>query len=564
MKISKILRGLVLFLICISIPLHAADRRIGLTLYDVASGENVDYLKKVVKESLTASLQTKGYTVIEIPFTEDEIKKRGISGIIKKDRLDAVVAGSIIKVGSNVQIFSRVYTESNVSQATALTSTASSMDALLGTLANHSQLIAGELSKTPQPVVAIPTPVEAKTPAPEKVKPVKESPAPVVAAIPVVASAPTVEEKPKKVKEANVKTQEAIPNSKDEIRETGAPGIPDYKWVSTILPMQGRGVAYGDVNGDGKKEVVIVDLKHVYVYEFTKGQLRLLNTYDAGENDAYVRVYTIDVNGDGKEEILISNINRGSAASIVLEMVGNDFKEVVKDAPWVVKVLTWNGVPTILGERFNAKLVEYHDIRQLKVENGKLKDTGKFNAPAEVGIYGVKSFKTVSSEPEEILYLTPSGYLKIYDIDDNGKKFKKKWSSSERYGGTSNFLRLVQTDMFNEVTNDFTYFNVEPVVWMGSDGYGSIFVPKNDDFLRDIIGTRPVVKNTWFTKLHWQDIGMREVYSTRKVDGYFADNIKADLPWESQPKLLSILWVRDKGFLNAMGTFKTVVAIYDL
>lgn len=561
----------VLFFLSFLLGAQAAEKRVGLAVYEVASGENVDYLKKVAKETLSASLQAKGYSVVDLSLTEDEAKKKGLAALLKRDRLDALVAGSIVKVGPNIQIFSRVYTESNLAQPVILTSTAANIDALLGTFSNHSQLIATELSKTAQPVIASTAPIADTKLAPvekyQSTKPVKEvfspvvtSPTPSTTFSDAPASTPVAS---KKTKTANVKTEQSIPGSKDELRESGGANIPDYKWISNILPFEGRGVAYGDVNGDGQKEVVIVDLKRVHVFEFSKNQLRLLQSYEGGENDAFIRVYTQDINGDGKEEILVSNINRGLGASIVLEMTGNEFKEVVKNASWIIKAFTWNGSPMILGERFTGKQVEYHDIRQLKVENGKFKDMGKFEAPSEVGIYGVQSYKTNTSSSEEMLYLTPSGYLKIYEIQ-NGNKFKKKWSSSERYGGSANFLRLTQTDMFNEVTNDFTYFNVEPIAWLGNDGYGSIFVPKNDDFLRNMIGTRPVVKNTWFTKLHWQDIGMREMYSTRKIDGYFADNIKVQLPWENKAQALAILWVRDKGFMNAMGTFKTVVTLYDL
>lgn len=566
-KLAGILGTFVLFFVFLSTSVHASQQRVGLAVYEIASGENVDYLKKVAKESLSASLQNKGYSVVEIPFTEEEIKKRGVANLLKKENLDALVAGSIVKLGSNVQIFSRVYTSTTVLQPVVLTSTAASVDALLGTLGNHSQLIATELSKSVSPVVAASEPIKTTKPVKEVFAPVVVSapapaPLPSTSPPPATTSSPTPPE-PKKVKTPNVKSEQAIPGSKEEIRESGASGIPDYKWVSNVLPFEGRGMAYGDVNGDGQKEVVIVDLKHVYVFEFTKGQIRMIKDYTAGENDAFIRVYTKDLNGDGKEEILVSNINRGQSASFALEMTGGELKEVVKNSPWIIKVLNWGGENIIIGEPFIGKLVEYHDLRRLKVENGKFKDDGKFEAPAEVGIYGVQSFKSQTSEAEQMLYLTPSGYLKIYEIE-NGKKFKKKWSSSERFGGTANFLRLQQTDMFNEVTDDFTYFNVEPVAWMGNDGYGSIMAPKNDDFLRNMIGTRPVVKNTWFTKLHWQDIGMREVFSTRKIDGYFADNIKVQLPWENQPKLLALLWVRDKGFLNAMGTFKSVVVVYDL
>lgn len=566
-KIPTVLKGLVLLLLTLTFSVHAADKRVGLATYDIASGENADYLKKVAKESLSASLQGRGFTVVDISLTEDEIKKRGIASLIKKDRLDSLVAGSIVKLGSNVQIFTRIYTLDSISQPVVLTSTATNVDALLGTLGNHAQLIATELSKLNNAALAVPVAQPVAEAPPVKTKAVKTSPEPLIAAAPVVTPnlsvVPADEPKTKKVKTASVKTENPVPGSKEEIRESGMMGSPDYKWISTILPFEGRGMAYGDVNGDGQNEIVIVDLKHVYVFEFTKNQVRLLYDFQGGVDDAFIRVYTKDLNGDGKEEILVSNIAHGQGASFALELNGDQFKEVIKKSPWIIKVLDWNGTPTLIGEFFNAKEVNYHDIRQLVMENNKFKDAGKFDVPSEMGIYGIQSFKSQNTSSDQVLYLSPSGYLKIYEIEGKNK-FNKKWSSSERYGGTANFLRLEQTDMFNEVTNAFTYFNVDPVTWMGSDGYGSIMVPKNDDFLRNMIGTRPVVKNTWFTKLHWQDIGMRESFSTRKIDGYFADNIKVQLPWESQPKLLSLLWVRDKGFMNAMGTFKSVVVVYDL
>lgn len=570
-KIPSLLKSLVLLLALFAFTVHAAEKRVGLALYDIASGENADYLKKVAKESLSASLQARGYTVVDLPYSEDEIKRRGVSTVLKKDRLDALVAGSIVKLGSNAQIFTRIYSPENPSQPVVLTSASANVDALLGTLTNHAQLIATELSKSAPVVAAVPAP--APMPASLKTKPEKASPLVAPTPVPAPSSAvtpapaPAVEAsaspKTKKTKTPEVKSNEPVPGSAEMVRESGTPTMPDYTWISTILPYEGRGMAYGDVNGDGQKEIVIVDLKHVYVYEFIKNQVRLLYDYQGSEDDAFVRVYTKDLNGDGKEEILVSNISRGQGASFALEVADGSFKTFAKKSPWIVKVLNWNGSPLLIGEFFNSKQVDYHDIRQLIVENGKFKDAGKFEVPSEMGIYGLQSFKSQSNSGDQVLYLNSSGYLKIYDIEDKNK-FKKRWSSSERYGGTANFLRLEQTDMFNEVVNSFTYFNVEPVTWMASDGYGSLMVPKNDDFLRNMIGTRPVVKNTWFTKLHWQDIGMRETLSTRKIDGYFADNIKVQLPWEKQPKLLALLWVRDKGFMNAMGAFKSVVVIYDL
>jgi hypothetical protein len=45
---------------------------VGLANYDIVSGENVDYLKKAVREALSASLKEKGsVTLVEINQTEE-------------------------------------------------------------------------------------------------------------------------------------------------------------------------------------------------------------------------------------------------------------------------------------------------------------------------------------------------------------------------------------------------------------------------------------------------------------------------------------------------------------
>jgi hypothetical protein len=335
---------------------------------------------------------------------------------------------------------------------------------------------------------------------------------------------------------------------------------PDYRWMSDRLPFEGRGLAYEDLDGDGKKEVILIDLHHVYIYELSGKQLRLLKTYEGREDDHFVRVYTLDVTGDGRPDVLVSNIRNDRAVSLGLRYDSSGLTPIFKDSPWLIKVVAWEGKPLLVGEAYLGDQINYHKIRKLRLEGEKLVDMEELKTPSEVGVYGLSDFRPSTQEASGILYLTPSGSLKIYE-DEKGK-YKKRWSSSERYGGSSNWINQKVENMFNEVNDYKTYINIDPVAWNGS-GQGEVLVARNDTFLKNIVGTRPIVKNCWFTKLKWDELGLRESWSTRKIDGYIADNIRAQLPGEKSPQILSLVWLREPGFTSTMGTFKSVLAVYD-
>ncbi len=216
----------------------------------------------------------------------------------------------------------------------------------------------------------------------------------------------------------------------------------------------------------------------------------------------------------------------------------------------------------MVGEPYYGTEVDYHKIRKLVLSGDKLKEDGELKLPSGVGIYGLADFKALAQDPEGIMYLTSSGSLKIYDREED--KYKKKWSSSEKYGGSSNWIHQKVRNYFNEVEESKTYINIDPIAWMDGEGRSEVIVAKNDNFLKNVIGTMPIVKNCFFTKLKWEELGLRELWTTRKIDGYIADYQRVQLPWEASPKLLSLIWIREPGFGGAMGKFKSALAVYDL
>ncbi|MBL7686306.1 MAG: hypothetical protein JNK65_09785, partial [Deltaproteobacteria bacterium] len=83
-------------------------------------------------------------------------------------------------------------------------------------------------------------------------------------------------------------------------------------------------------------------------------------------------------------------------------------------------------------------------------------------------------------------------------------------------------------------------------------------------YLKGVIGTKPIVKNAWFVKLDWEELGLRETFSTRKLEGYISDYTLVRLPGESKDQLLALVWVKNPGFGGAFGGFQSVLALYNL
>ncbi len=507
---------ILFFIILFTNPLFAQEKRMGLATYEIITGENLDYLKKVLRESLSASLKEKSsFTLVELSQTEEEIKKKGVARVLKEKRLDAILVGSLVKLGEQIQVNTRIYTRAHLEEPSLVSVSTENLDRLLSTLKTHSQIILNQLNAQLEPASVSAAPVAPQNTLPQK----------------------------------NVGTTIA--------------GQPDYQWISEQLPLEGRGMAYEDLDADGKKELILIDLKHLYVYEFSKNSLQLLAKHEALPQDNFVRVYTYDLEQDGKPEILVSNYRGNEAASLVFRYEQKKIVPLSKSSPWLVKVLLWEGKPLLMGEPYYGTVVDYHSIKKLKWNGNELKEEGDFRVPNNIQIYGLQSFTTSPQDPKGIIYLNPAGSLKIYEPDPKGT-YKKRWSSAERYGGSSNWINQQVKNFFNEMEDYKTYVNIDPVTWVNEAGRGEVLVAKNDNFLKNMMGTRPIVKDCWFVKLRWEDLGLRELWTTRKIDGYMADYLKVQLPWEKSPKLLVLMWFRDPSFADSLGPFRSVIAIYDL
>jgi len=119
-------------------------------------------------------------------------------------------------------------------------------------------------------------------------------------------------------------------------------------WRSTILPYALRDMAFGDLDGDGDIETVIISQKAVHIYRFKNDQFNLLTEIAAHRNDNYIGVDVADINGTGRPQIFVSNFRNDGARSLVLAWEGDGYKTIAKDVPYSWRVQQIPGRGTVL------------------------------------------------------------------------------------------------------------------------------------------------------------------------------------------------------------------------
>jgi hypothetical protein len=225
---------------------------------------------------------------------------------------------------------------------------------------------------------------------------------------------------------AEVDTKIDVASSK-ELRYGEKFFIPNKEdaWLQFDLPFGARLITIGDINGDGKQEIVLSTGKGIKFYiPGADLQPAFGGSQIEGSNlDDHLWIDTIDLNRNRRDEIIVTSMRGNDVTSYIYELSGTEFILLYKDNVFLRRIenrliaQAYSGAEGFEGAVFDI------------VWDGAYKKGSEVKLPKGVNIYDFIYF----DDPQTgrlILAYDEGGFLNVYDSKD-----LKIWRSKTSVGG---------------------------------------------------------------------------------------------------------------------------------
>jgi hypothetical protein len=296
---------------------------------------------------------------------------------------------------------------------------------------------------------------------------------------------------------------------------------------SKLLRFSGKfikGVAIGDVDGDGQNELVLMEPHKLSVYRDTGEGLKMVAEFEKPSTYNFLNVNLSDLDGDGKAEIAVSaSTEEGDLRSFVLKLKGNELKEIKGNLNRYFRSMRLGGRKVLLSQAIGPDRDYVGGIEEVRLEKGKL----IFKPLKDLkGAEWVLSFvlgRFSGAEKPEIARLNELGELEV--LSPEGERL---WKGSKKYGASDNYFDRpkVFTDAKGMPTGMprrvYLPLRME-VVDLDKDGYEELLLAENQFTLGETFERVRLYNAGRIISLVWDGMAMAEAWRTQDIPGCIFD-----------------------------------------
>jgi hypothetical protein len=219
-------------------------------------------------------------------------------------------------------------------------------------------------------------------------------------------------------------------------------------WIPSSLKKVGQsdkiadeiyGVVAGDVDDEGNGEVVTWGRNTIYVYRVKGNEVLPYTRISRAIQHHFLNVDAIDLDGDGKKDLVVTDLQADRLLSFVLLRKGDGFVETPGTAPYHLSVLRgYKGKDVLAGQRggvneaFQGKILEMKWDGKTVAEGDRIPLDTNILPLSAGGIYSLSPAPVVPGTDTRWFYIDVEE--KLRGLDAGGKSVYK---SREKFGSAA-------------------------------------------------------------------------------------------------------------------------------
>jgi TolB-like protein len=333
-------------------------------------------------------------------------------------------------------------------------------------------------------------------------------------------------------------------------------------WRSTFLPFVLVDMAFGDLEGDGKIEAVLISKKQIYIYRYNQDKFQLIKEISGSRLDNLISVDVADIQGTGLPQIFITNYRGGTLKSLVLSWSQGNYKTIAQDIPYYLRVHQLPGRGTVLlgQQKYGDQLFD-DKIVILSRKEGKYIPVERLQVPGGLTIYNFVLLASNQDGSQEILHLNAFNRLMV--ISEKGKA---KYSSSDPYGGTVNLVQEPEASSpmgLPDRDKPLVFIPSRLVVTSVSNpGKKEIILNKNKGSVLNFLARYRAYTSGEIFSLSWEGRILKENWKTPVINDYIANYGIADFKNNGQKQL--VVGVVQSSGVPLVSEARSLIYCYDL
>lgn len=556
-------------LLCIQTAWAKDKYTVTVLPFTLHSSENIEYIRQGIADMLASRLSasdridvTSKDVVADLLKQADkkDLTPADVDRIGKQANADYVVWGSITKIGSSISIDGKLMNLAGSKSDVGLFTQSEKLDDVIPKINEFAQRIVSHITGDAAQITA---PAVAAQPAPTS--------APVPTAAPLPAPGPSRESQLITGLKTGGKKATFTSMINPDFIDAADPMSRKGFWMSQKIRAEFKGMSIGDVNSDGKNEIVLIDGHNVYIYEKTSENLKLITKISGKKYHNYVAVDVADINKNGIPEILVTVLNERTLVSFVLEYTQGEYKTIASDIRYFLRVIdTPSGIPLLLGQPYGMDKIFETQIYEIVYREGAYVSADKMKIPLGLSVYGL-TMDTLGSGGDKIIALDELDYMCI--IAPTSKRLSRIlsfgfspeeliWRSDEVYGGSNNYIWGFDRQKSSEAAPGETAFaNLRILTHdTNKDGKNEIIIVKNLSSVGRVLKNVKLFSSSEVYNLQWDGLGMAENWRTKKINGYVADYAIRDVDGDGKPELVLALVTS----VGASISERSAIVIYQL